>query len=324
MGYKDEPKSHPAPSPQSAIKPRPQLSNPARMPRTDLLCPEFSLRGGNPAWATMKRSWPPLINTLISQLAPEAREQGLSAFNTLLLCAVLVAVSIQVLETEPLLYGPHETWFHVADTLVGIVFVLDVLLRFLVCDRDSRYRGFRGRLRYIRQIRVLIDLLAILPFLICPWSDWIKANDLAFLRLVIAMEILLSARLGRLSLALHALRAALRSRKEEMLLSLGLAFGVMVLTATGLYLVEGQAQPQSFGSIPRALWWSLETLTTVGYGDVLPITVIGKVLAGIAALVGIGIIAIPTGILAASFSQAFQAQQASPDPSPSRSKESAP
>lgn len=272
----------------------------------------------------MKRSWSALPLKLISQLVPEAREEGLSAFNTLLLSAVLVAVTTQVLETEPLLYVPYELWFHIADTLVGIIFVLDVLLRFLVCGREPRYCGFRGHLRYLIRLRVLIDLCAILPFLVWPWSDWIEANDLAFLRLVIAMEILLNARLGRLSLALHALRTALRSRKEEMLLSLGLAFGVMVLTATGLYLVEGQTQPQAFGSIPRALWWSLETLTTVGYGDVLPITVIGKVLAGIAALVGIGIIAIPTGILAASFSQAFQAQQANPAPPPTRSKESAP
>jgi voltage-gated potassium channel len=84
---------------------------------------------------------------------------------------------------------------------------------------------------------------------------------------------------------------------------------VMVGTAVGLYLVEGSVQPEAFGSIPRALWWSLETLTTVGYGDVFPQTVLGKLLAGLFALAGIGIVAIPTGILAAAFGEAFRAEK---------------
>lgn len=81
------------------------------------------------------------------------------------------------------------------------------------------------------------------------------------------------------------------------------------MTSTLLYLVEGEAQPDNFGSIPRAMWWSIATLTTVGYGDVYPVTALGKILAGLTAITGIGLIAMPTGILAAAFSDAMQRQR---------------
>lgn len=83
----------------------------------------------------------------------------------------------------------------------------------------------------------------------------------------------------------------------------------MIVSATLLYLVEGPGQPEKFGSIPRALWWSIVTLTTIGYGDVYPETALGRVLAGFTALLGIGLIAVPTGILAAAFSDALEQQR---------------
>jgi voltage-gated potassium channel len=82
----------------------------------------------------------------------------------------------------------------------------------------------------------------------------------------------------------------------------------MLVSATALYLVEGPEQPDKFGSIPRALWWAAVTLTTIGYGDVFPVTPLGKLLAAMTAMAGIGLIAAPTGILAAAFSEAFQRQ----------------
>ncbi len=78
----------------------------------------------------------------------------------------------------------------------------------------------------------------------------------------------------------------------------------MLVSATALYMAEGAVQPQQFGSIPRALWWSVVTLTTIGYGDVTPVTPLGKMLAGVTAFLGVGLIAAPTGILAAAFSEA--------------------
>lgn len=92
-------------------------------------------------------------------------------------------------------------------------------------------------------------------------------------------------------------------------MSLGLATLLLLVSSTMLYLIEGAHQPETFGSIPRTMWWSIATLTTVGYGDVYPVTPLGKIFAGMTAVTGIGLIAMPTGILAAAFSDAIQAQR---------------
>jgi voltage-gated potassium channel len=81
---------------------------------------------------------------------------------------------------------------------------------------------------------------------------------------------------------------------------------LLLISSTFLYLVEGDAQPEAFGSIPRAMWWSIATLTTVGYGDVIPVTALGRVFSGVTAIIGIGLIAMPTGILAAAFSDGLE------------------
>ncbi|MBP8284430.1 MAG: ion transporter [Chromatiaceae bacterium] len=243
------------------------------------------------------------------QVNAEARATGLSAVNHLFMLTVLFAVAVQICETEPLLAVPYHRWFRVADLVVGVLFCADLSFRIWAAGEVERFRGLGGRVRYLFQPRVIIDGLAVLPFVVSTWIGFLDANDLAFLRLVTAVEILLNSRLGRLSAALGAMRYAVMSRREELLIGLVLAFAVMVAAAVGLYLVEGSVQPNAFGSIPRALWWSLETLTTVGYGDVFPHTVLGKLLAGLFALAGIGIVAIPTGILAAAFGDAFRAEK---------------
>ena len=255
------------------------------------------------------------------QVSAEARTRGLSAVNHLFMLTVLFAVAVQICETEPLLAVPYHRWFRVADLVVGVLFCADLLLRIWAAGEVERFRGLRGRIRYLFRPRVVIDMLAVLPFVASPWIGFLDANDLAFLRLLTAVEILLNSRLGRISAALGAMRYAVMSRREELLIGLVLALAMMVGTAVGLYLVEGSVQPDAFGSIPRALWWSLETLTTVGYGDVFPQTVLGKLLAGLFALAGIGIVAIPTGILAAAFGEAFRAEKSAP-PSVSKKPDS--
>jgi len=250
------------------------------------------------------------------QVIPEAHPGGISPFNRIFLLAALLAVMVQICETEPLLAKPYVNWFHIADNLVGAIFTLDILLRIWVMGEVAFFSGFQGRLRYLVRPRTLVDVVAVIPFLAVPWLTFVNANDLAFLRLLTAIEILLNAHLGRFSEALNAMRYALVSRREELVLGLLLALGVMICSSVGLYLVERGVQPDAFGSIPRALWWSLETLTTVGYGDVFPLTVLGRLCAGLFALAGIGIVAIPTGILAAAFNEAFEIQRTTPQAGP--------
>ena len=114
------------------------------------------------------------------------------------------------------------------------------------------------------------------------------------------------AKFGRYSIALSQLIRAFVRRRYELLMSLVIAGLVFLIAATGMYAIEGSVQPEAFGSIPRALWWALTTLTTVGYGDVYPVTPLGRVFAGLMAVAGIGLIAMPAGILAAAFTEIGQ------------------
>ena len=118
-------------------------------------------------------------------------------------------------------------------------------------------------------------------------------------------------------MAIRHLSYAVHERREELFLSVMLATIVLIFSATVMYLREGESSPDAFGSIPRALWWSVCTLTTVGYGDIYPHTVPGKICSGLTAIAGIGLIAMPTGILAAAFSDAFQKARARSETPPS-------
>ena len=125
-------------------------------------------------------------------------------------------------------------------------------------------------------------------------------------RLARILRILPLVRNSRWSRALHLMWIAIKAQYIELTLSLCLAATALALSGTALYLVERDLQPEAFGSIPRAMWWAVATLKTVGYGDIVPLTAIGEVLAGLSALTAIAIVGMPAGIMAAAFSDAFQ------------------
>ncbi|TGG92800.1 ion transporter [Natronospirillum operosum] len=240
---------------------------------------------------------------LYRHLEPEGRpEPGLSPLNTLIALLILLAVITVIAETEATLTGVHAALFSRLELFFGTVFTLEYLARVHAAGEDPRYRGLVGRLRYMVSIWALIDLVALLPF----YFGILGTSNAFFLRLIRLLRLLRLSRLGRFSKAWDALADALHTRMHELMLSVGLALVLLVLSSACIYLVEAEQQPESFGSIPRALWWSIATLTTVGYGDVTPITTIGRIFAGVTAVAGIGLIAMPTGILAAAFSDAFQ------------------
>ncbi|WP_231566380.1 potassium channel family protein [Litchfieldella xinjiangensis] len=226
----------------------------------------------------------------------------MSPVNQAVSILILLASFIAILETEPTVRSLAPGLFPLLEAFFVTVFIFEYLLRLYAVGEDTRYRGIAGRLRYIFSFWSLIDLIAILPFFL----GFLAYNNAFLLRLLRLLRMLRLARLGRFSQAWSALADALHSRTHELLLSVGVAGLLLLFSSACLYVVEAASQPDAFGSVPRALWWSIATLTTVGYGDVTPITALGKVFAGITAVAGIGIIAMPTGILAAAFSDAFQ------------------
>lgn len=240
---------------------------------------------------------------LFQQIEPTAWPyRGLSPLNQLLIAIILLATVSAILETEPLLARYYATGFHIAELLFGTVFVAEYLARFwLIAESASPLPIWRKRARFVFSISGMIDLLVIFA----TFSTLVVGN-VAALRLLRLLRILNLAKLGRMSLAMQRLQQAVFSRRYELGLTMGLAFGLLIFGASALYFIEGELQPDKFGSIPRALWWAVITMTTIGYGDVYPITALGKIVAAFVAIAGIGLIAMPTGILAAAFSDAMQ------------------
>lgn len=235
------------------------------------------------------------------QLEPSARRgHGLSVTNRVLIVLIVIATLIAVLETEPTL-GHYRSSFVLAEFLLGIVFIAEYVARIWVApERHPHMKPWRARLKYARSPAAIADLLAVIACL-AP-----AAGEGVLLRVVRLLRILRLAKLGRMSRAFGYVLEAFQSRREELLISLITGVGLMLVSASLLYFVEGHVQPEAFGSIPRALWWAVATLTTIGYGDVYPITPLGKLLAGITAITSIGVVAMPTGILAAAFSAAMR------------------
>jgi voltage-gated potassium channel len=229
---------------------------------------------------------------------------GLSPVNRVIATLICIAVALAILESEPVVLAGREAWFATSELLFTVVFLVEYVARAWVAPENPRYADRFGRLRYLVSAPAVIDLLALSSIFLT-----MMGTEAFFLRLFRLLRILRLARLGRFSSAMRAIGEAIRSRRYELVMSLGIAGLLLLTSSTLLYLVEGEVQPATFGSIPRAMWWSIATLTTVGYGDVFPVTPFGKMLAGATALTGIGLIAMPTGILASAFSDALQRQR---------------
>ena len=145
----------------------------------------------------------------------------------------------------------------------------------------------------------IIDLLAILPFYI----PFLIPVDLRFLRALRLFRLLRLLKIGRYSNAIQLIGSILKRKKPELTITFVIIFVLLIITSSLMYYIEHDAQPETFSSIPATLWWSVCTLTSVGYGDVVPESPLGKICGGIIALLGIGIFALPAGILASGFEE---------------------
>lgn len=214
----------------------------------------------------------------------------------------LIALSIIsiILESFEDIYARHQPMFHLFEAVTVFIFAIEYLLR--IWTADYLFPEVKHpRLKYIFSFMALIDLFAILPFFLPFFSA-----DLRFLRMMRLFRLFRLLRvfkLGRYLDALHVIVKVIRASGPQLVMSVVICFFVMLFSAIVMYSVENPEQPEQFPNVISALWWAICTLTTVGYGDVYPITAIGKFLASLISLVGIGIIAIPTGIIAAGFNQ---------------------
>ena len=215
-----------------------------------------------------------------------------------LIVLIIVNVIAIILESVDSLQAQYGLFFRQLEVFSVAVFTVEFILRLWSCVdlQDTSYKHpVSGRIRYLFTPAAMIDLLAIAPFYLSHFF----AIDLRFLRVIRILRIF---KLTRYSAAMQILLDVVREEARALGAAMFILFLLLVLTSSGIYLIEHEHQPDTFGSIPEAMWWSMATLTTVGYGDVTPITPLGKIFGGIITVIGMGMVALPTGILASGFS----------------------
>jgi len=221
------------------------------------------------------------------------------AADALIISTIVVNTATVVLRTVPEFHQRFDLLFVSVEHVASAIFVVEYLLRLWVCVDRLEYRNLpplRARLRYAVTVPALIDLLAIIPILL-QHALGAHADFISMIRLLRLFK------LARYSTGLASLGRVLRAESRALTATLTLMLLAVVLSASLAHLAEREAQPDKFGSIPEALWWAITTLTTVGYGDVVPITDVGRLIGGITMVCGLVFFALPVGLVASGFSQ---------------------
>lgn len=237
------------------------------------------------------------------QIVEEGRDGDRASrlFDGFILTAIIVSIVGLVLGTVERYGTPAQELFNSIEIVTVGIFTVEWLLRVWcsVEDPSGKYRHpVWGRLRYSVSPMALVDLVAILPFyliLVIPTQD-IDFRVLRVVRLVARI-----IRLSRHSETISVLGRVLHNIRQELFAVVGIIALLLLVVSSLMYFAEHDAQPDKFPSIPAATYWAIITLTTVGYGDTVPITMFGRLLTAIVAVLGIGLIALPAGILGSGF-----------------------
>lgn len=225
------------------------------------------------------------------------------SFDIFIMTLISLNVIATVLETVNALSSRATSFFRFFEIFSVSIFTIEYALRLWSCTADPDFEArIRGRLRFARTPMAIIDLLAIAPF----YLPAIIPLDLRFIRAVRLLRLFRLFKLGRYSEAMQTLGDIVRAKREELLITGFVVLILLILTSSLMYFIECEVQPEAFSSIPMAMWWGVATLTTVGYGDICPITPIGRFLGALIALLGIGMFALPTAILGAGFMEEMQ------------------
>lgn len=223
--------------------------------------------------------------------------------NAFIIFLIISNVLVVILETVPSLHDKYETFFYYFDLISVIIFTIEYILRVWSCDHDPRYsHTFFGRVKYMFSVEGLIDLLAILPF----YVHVVVGLDLRMLRILRLLRFLRLFRLTAYMKSAKMIRNVFVKRASDLKLSVVLILILIIIASSVMYFAEHTAQPAVFSSIPATLWYAIVTLTTVGYGDMIPVTIIGKVMTGVIMLSGVAIFALPAGIITAGFLEEVQ------------------
>jgi voltage-gated potassium channel len=227
-------------------------------------------------------------------------EGGISRAIEFLLIALIVSnVLAVILETVPELYNPYHAFFSAFEQFTVYAFAIEYFARLWSAPEDPRIgvdSGFRGRLRFALRPMMVVDFLSFAPFFL--FAALGGAIDLRALRVLRLLRLL---KIARYSQAMPALLGVLYAERRALFGAFILLIFTVCVSAEVMHLIEGPGQPKVFGTLPGAMYWAIATLTTVGYGDEVPITWMGKLWAGITMVTGLVLFALPVGIIATGF-----------------------
>ncbi len=240
---------------------------------------------------------------LYHQIYNKASGDKTSLFNKICGATIFISIFCAVIVTENSIDYQFGDQIDALDWVIGGLFCIEYLCRLWVAPLEGKYgKGLKGSLRYIFSPMAVIDVIAIVPSFI-----GVRA-ELKILRVIRLLRILKIGRSEKFKQSIFHFNYAIRSKSQELQISTFYTVLLLLVSSTFMYLAESSIQPDLLGSIPRCLWWSITTVSAVGYGDSLPVTAVGKTIASVTSLLGIGAIAIPTGILASGFSESISLQ----------------
>jgi voltage-gated potassium channel len=234
--------------------------------------------------------------------------------NVFIIVLIILNVIAVILETvEEMHDEPHERrFFYYFDLISVIIFTIEYVLRVWSSNHEEKYKhSVWGRLKYMVSPGALIDLAAIVPSILAYFIG--VRIDLRELRILRLLRVLRLFRLTAYTRSVHMIANVFRKRKNELMLSFVLAIMLIIISSCIIYFAEHlypDEKTSQFKSIPHTIWWAVVTLTTTGYGDMYPLTWLGKTMASIIMLIGVAFFAIPAGILSAGFLEEFRRNKA--------------
>lgn len=240
----------------------------------------------------------------IFQIIEPSSENKVSRYVDVFIMALIILTVVEViLESFESFRAAYTGIFDLFELFSVSIFTLEYVLRLITADLKYKNNHYLiAAFKFIFSFFGLIDFLAILPF----YLPLFLALDLRFIRLLRLIRLFRILKLIRYNSSLLLVLQVLKEKRPELGITLFITFILMLLSSTLMYFVEHESQPEAFPNIIASFWWAIATLTTVGYGDVYPVTNMGKLIASFVAILGIGIVALPTGILSSAFYEMIQ------------------
>lgn len=219
-------------------------------------------------------------------------------FDHIIMTLIMLSVISIIFESIPEINDKYGKFLLIFDIFSIFVFTIEYGLRIYVAHlthpSNSRWKSIK---KFIFSSRGIIDLIAILPF----YLPFLVKMDLRFIRMLRIVRFLRILKLNRYNNSIKLIADVIKEKKPELMITSFVTFLILLIASFLMYYIEGPHQPEQFSSVLQSFWWAVATLTTVGYGDVYPVTGLGKLISGLIAIMGIGLVALPTGLISAGF-----------------------